>query len=83
MEGDFSFIEDMFQRKALEWDYEVTRKHNLWEYFRKYEDEFLYVFHTSRYIWWPCHNICSKNVSLKTMEYIAKYGWDHYYIMRN
>jgi len=85
MEGDFSFISNPLIRIYLKWDYKVVKEHNLWDYFRAFDEtnQERYLYHISKYDWWEGHTILTRGLSLKTMEYIARYGWNRYYEMVN
>lgn len=74
---DFSFIGDLDVRESLEWDYNIVEKNNLWEHFKKHDEESVYIFSSelSEYDWWSGHSGASYAISLRYLEHIAKYGW--------
>jgi hypothetical protein len=80
-EGDFSFVLCNYTRNVMEHDYSIFKQHNLSEYLRKknFEDSD-FIFHMRQYGWWHKHSGMSLALSLKRLEYIAKYGWDAFVI---
>ena len=81
-EGDFSFIVCDYNRIVMEHDYNIVKRHNLLEYLRKknFEDSD-FIFHMTQYGWWYQHTAPTLAITLKRMEYIAKYGWDAFVVM--
>jgi hypothetical protein len=45
--------------------------------------EIMYRVHLSYYSWWEHHNGSTFSQSIKTMEFIAKYGWERYVTITN
>ena len=76
-EGDFWFILCPLNRVVLKHDYQVVNRHKLWEYLKKktFEDTD-FMAHMRQYGWWHGHTGQSLALSLKRLDYIAKYGWD-------
>jgi hypothetical protein len=77
---NFSFIQDPDVREALEWDYNIVEQNNLWDHFKKNDQENVYLFSSalSEYDWWGGHSGASYAISLRYIEHIAKYGWSSF-----
>ena len=78
--GDFWFIKDSLFRESLEWDYQVMIENDLWESFKKRDDDkpFIYDELVTCYAWYLGHSGASWCISMRNMEYIAKHGWEAY-----
>ena len=76
-EGDFSFIFCNYTRMVMQHDYNVVKQNKLWDYLKKRSfDDSGFIYHMRQYDWWYQHTGMTLGISLKRMEYIAKYGWD-------
>ncbi len=76
-EGDFSFIPCPMNRMVLEHDYRVVSRHRLWDYLKKKSfDDPEFIGHMRQYGWWHTHTGQTLAITIKRLEYIAKYGWD-------
>ena len=86
--GDFSFIKDKLWRRMMDHAYKETTKLNLWDFFKQESppDDLGYMF-------WDCseldelrdtldeldgHSGASLGYCLRSIEYIAKQGWNSY-----
>jgi hypothetical protein len=75
-EGDFWFILCPIRRKALEHDYNLVKRHKLWEYLKKKTfDDTDFMAHMRQYGWWFGHTGHTLSLTLKNLEFIAKHGW--------
>ena len=77
--GDFSFVKDPMLRKAIEHDYTVVCKLDLWSYFEHYNSgtTFLLLFKLNNVQWYDGHSGASWSLSMTNMRIIAKYGWNN------
>ena len=85
-EGDFSFIEDIILRAALEHDYKIIIENNLQNYFINNmfsENQTLYLLQINRYNWYPLYNRKYLFISLKIIQDILTIGWDKYVELRD
>lgn len=86
--GDFAFMRDEYWRRCLKKSYDHVTELNLWEFLKVQNPPF-----GKKYVSWQESNMYSlkkmlehdlKNfivdfeMLMRTMEYIAKYGWDQY-----
>ena len=80
-EGDFSFIMCNYTRMVMQHDYNIVKQHNLWDYLKKRSfDDSGFMYHMRQYGWYQGHSGMTLAITLKRMEYIAKYGWDAFVI---
>jgi hypothetical protein len=78
--GDFSFVKDDMFRKALEHDYSVVCKLDLWSYFENIDPQTIFSFDEKLNAidqWYDQHSGASFHISMKNMQIIARYGWGH------
>lgn len=86
--GDFSFMRDEYWRRCLKLGYDHITELNIWEFLKTHNPPF-----GKKYVAWQEPEICAlKKVMenelkhftrdfetfMRTMEYIAKYGWEQY-----
>ena len=91
MIGDFSFVSDSMEREALTHDYKAIESIgiNAWKALSNHDDNASFMWETHGEIWdtirksmWWGHSSASMSLSLRTLEYIAKQGWDKYIVWR-
>jgi hypothetical protein len=77
--GDFSFVKDPMWRKAIEHDYNVVCKLDLWSYFKHYNSgtPFALDQKLNNIQWYDGHSGASWSLSMTNMRIIAKYGWNN------
>ena len=85
MPGDFSFISDNLHREALTHDYQVIESNFAWKVLKNHNPDNSFMWHTHGAIWdnirikmWNGHSGASMSLSLRTLEIIAKQGWENY-----
>jgi len=84
--GDFSFIDDCIQRELLTHDYKVIESiPGAWDALRNHDTKKSFMWDTEGEIWteirslmWNGHSGASQSLSLRELEFIAKYGWEKY-----
>ena len=84
--GDFSFINDKLQRQTLEYDFNIINNiPGAWEAFRNHDEDKSFMYNTKNGIWneisnqvYQGHSGASYGLSMRTFEYIAKYGWENF-----
>jgi len=88
--GDFSFVTNDVKREALQHDYNVITELNAWSVLRYHDPLDEFVTDTYGGIWneifrrmWPHHNRLTAIMSLRTLEYISKNGWESYILNKN
>ena len=90
--GDFSFIKTSIEREALTHDYQVIENIGVdaWKALSNHNPSQSFLWDTKGDIWdtickqmWYGHSGASMALSLRSMEYIAKHGWEDYvFLMR-
>jgi hypothetical protein len=78
--SNFSFIENKLTRESLRWDYDIIKKYNLIRYFKNRDPNAPFFLNNdlNRYEWYHLHTCASWTYSMRSMEHIAKYGWDSF-----
>lgn len=86
--GDFTFMRNEYWCMCLKNTYDHITELKLWDFFKTHNPPF-----GKKYVSWQESNICSLKkvledelhnfivdfeMLMRTMEYIAKYGWDQY-----
>ena len=80
VKGNFSFIKDSLVLETLQWDYNVVEKNDLWDYFKNHDIKkpFMFSNEINDYKWYDGHSGASWALSMRTMERIAKNGWENF-----
>ena len=80
--GDFSFVSDKMWRETLTHDYGAITPEG-WNALKMHDSSRSFMLHTNGGIWadirskmYDGHSAASESCSLRTMESIAKSGWD-------
>ena len=87
--GDFSFVKDKLSRETLDLTYQAVTNTSSWDFLREYsppkDQGFMFASHPQlSKIVWECeklgcgHSGASWGLALRTMDAIAKKGWDNY-----
>lgn len=82
--GDFSFISDEMWRETLAHDY-ATLTHVGWHALKHHDPNKSFMWDTNGAIWdsvrsklYDGHSGASMACSLRSLEHIAKFGWDEF-----
>jgi hypothetical protein len=85
--GDFSFVKNISECKALKHDYIVIDElvPGAWEALKNHDPKHSFIWNTNGEIWnqitslmWNGHSGASYSLNLRILEKIAKHGWDNY-----
>lgn len=81
--GDFSFLKNE-NIISLTFDYNVIDNLKAWNILKKNTDNFMYnkKFDIIKSQMYPGHSGASVSMSLRTMEFIAKNGWEDYVFLK-